>query len=472
MTRYAGPVRIQLSQPSDTALIDQGRKLVGALEVRGEPVGALRRQLADGSVIEATKVGTQHAIRIASPPPGGPPPDGPMEEIIHLYISSPGGLRIFDLGTKALVQTITGLHPYEVDGVSADGNVVWMGGNATAVRVDVPAMTAFGYVYNADAVDFEGNHTAGFADVGSGAVSPDGTLVLWRFGAVYEPGTGVILSGLGGYALADAETLVPVRPSIRMSFRPHAEAWAPDSQRFYLGTSLAADPGDYSDPAVATSTSDYIAVFTRDGVLRNSVLVASWSTAPDAGYQRRVRLLAASASHLYAVVTREGSASNWLDTYAIDGNALTLVDSQLLSGSFLEQTSLHVSRDQSKLVVTRQDPYTTGVFTLDEYDIRDGAPVLRYSVNGADFAGPARHTLYAGNAPNGIVQSGPRSRVGQPDDVRRFFYNFSSGEFSRVRGYRGFDKTPVYEIDLSAYALRSRYRLAAVGVRPATRTPA
>lgn len=461
MTRYAGPARISLSQPSDSALIDVGRKLAGELVARGEPVGVARHTLPDGGVVEASKVGGQHAIRIVTPPapPGGPP--RPMEEMIHLYFSSPGGLRIVDLGSKALVQTFATLNPYEVDDVSRDGGVVWMSGNGIGVRVDVRAPAAFGYNYPVDTLELDGDHAPGFAHVGAGVASPDGSRVLWAF-VLTRDGDGVSVDGLTGFVLADGETLAPVRPAIRMGFRPQAAAWSGDGQRFFIAASLPTDSGGVATLAVSTSTADYVAMFDRDGVLLDTLQLSTWSFTPDTAYGRLIRAITAWGDRVFVLAETGWNTDLRLFVLTVEAGALVVADSIPIPAPATADV-IHALRG-GRLALLRGDD------SMDLYNVAVSPPVLLGTVSGAEFSMVAATSPIAGTYwSNGVVRSGPDSRVGQPPDNRRFFFN---GTTDTLAAYRDFAATAVYTLDLSTYAPRNRYRLAAVGARPKPRTSA
>lgn len=460
MTRYAGPARISLSRPSDSALIDTGRKLAGGLVARGEPVGAARRQLADGSTVEAVKIGGQHAIRIESPPVDSGA-GVRMEEIIHLYISSPGGLRVVDLGTKKLVQTVTGLDPYEVDGVSLDGGVVWMSGEGIGVRADVRALSAFGYSYLVDAVTASNDHVSGYANVQAGLPSPDGSRVLWAFGLTRD-GSGSAIDGLTGFLLADGDTLEPVRPAIRMGFRVQSAAWSGDGQRFFLAASLAADSNGVATPTVATSMADYVAMFDRDGMLLSTLQLGTWGFAPSTGFARLVRSVSAWGDRVFALAETGWNSDLRLFAIAVDGTTMAVTGSTPVPDPGSARM-IHALRGNRVAVVRSNN-------SMDLYTVATDPPELLGTASGVAFdTSAATNPLGSSYWANGVVRSGPDSRVGQPPDRRRFFLNGASG---MVSGYRDFAKPPVYTLDLSAYAPRNRYRLAAVGARQVPRSPA
>lgn len=456
--RYAGWKRVWGGEghPEHVAV---GEKLLGHLveqrRLSGVKTLEISRQLPDGSTVRARWVGDQPSIEVQTPPEQG----GEVEEVIHLYISSPGGLRIYDLGTRKLVKTVTGLDAYEVDAVSTRGDIVHMSGSGLLVRVDVPALAALGNAYT---VDTTGSTPAtGRAAISGALASPDGTRLLVGFHATTEEPGGAVLDGLGGLLLVVADsTMAVVRPAIRMTFRPVAPAWEPGSQRFFLPVSRADDPGDTASGTVATSTYEGIATFDREGVLQGATSVYTWVVAPNSGFQRLLRSVAASSTRLYAIRVNEPvtePAGTKLLVFDIEGGGLpALLGSVDVAGL---GHSISLSHGGTKVAV--HFPATDEVA---EYDVSSDTPTLIHRTAG--FATDAYTNGGVNEWRARTIQNGPKSRVpGRPPDSRRFVHLRSGTTSSVVRGYRRFDQPRVYELVMTLQTPHKRYALAVVGSR-------
>lgn len=456
--RHAGWTRVRGGE-EHPELVTVGRQLLGQLveqrKLSGVKTQELTRRMPDGSVVRARWVGDQPTIEIQAVPEEG----GGVEEVIHLYISSPGGLRIYDLGTKKLAKTITGLDPYEVDAVSSRGTVVHMTGSGLLVRVDVPALVALGTAYTVDTT--VSSPATGRAIISGALASPDGTRLLVGFHGTTDTSSGTILDDLGGLLLTVTDsTMAVVRPAIRMTFRPVAPTWEPGSERFFLPVSRADDPGDTASGTVATSTYEGIAAFSREGVLQGTTHVYTWAVTPDSGFNRLLRSVAASNRRLYAIRVNEPitePAGTKLLVFGIENGALpTLLGSVDVAGL---GHSISLSHGGTRVAV--HFPATNEVA---EYDVSSDTPALLHRT--ASFATDAHFNGGVNEWRPRTLQNGPKSRVdGRPPDTRRFIHLRSGTTSSIVRGYRNFDKPPAYELDMTLQTPHKRYALAVVGSR-------
>lgn len=412
----------------------------------------------DGTRVEVMQRGNDVSAKITA---GG----RLIEEVISVYFSSADGLRVVDLGRKSETQHITGLEDYEVDGVSIDGRYVYMTGGGITVRVDRVDLSAFGHAYEVDTAS-GAPEPIGTAIVTNMDVSPDGTRAVARFDQTIASGGGV-LDGLGGLLVINAETLEPVRPAIRMSYyREAALAWDPNSERFFAGASLGTDPGDVASLTVTTVTTDFIAQYSREGVLINAKQVATWGFTPNAGFARSVTALAVNpaGTRLYA----------WIETTFLDpavpGGKLVAYD--ITDDAWPQVAELVFNSSPPALVAHPEllinyggtrcaiwfNGHTDGI-SVAEVDLTDDNLTLihrtydpRYTMGSpANLAEPAHN-----------LRVGPRSRLGQPPDNRRFFY---SKHANMLHGYRNFDVDPTYELDLTQYDPKTRYALAITAAR-------
>lgn len=418
------------------------------------------KQLPDGALVVAEIVGDIPRITI-TPPPGG----GFVEEVIYLYASSDGGLRIFDLGTRKLVKTITGLGDYDLQAVSESGLVAWMTYQPAAIsaaviaRVDIAATTAAGRTYpvQTPAEDPDDPPVAGTAlDSDAALLSPDGKRLLLRFSS--SGVASAIREGVGGVLLVDTETLEPLRAPIRMTYDPAPMAWAPDSSRFYLGCALPDDVGDLPDSAgrlaaLTTSSADYVAAFDADGVLLGAQQVSTWDEAPNSGFSRHVKGLAATADRVYASVDvpptlQALKAADLAPVATLDLSDLGAAAPPLLC----------LARDGTRLFLANGDAVGVAALANDELELEQVVTHAEYATDA-----PLREPAYP------VLQLGPRSRVGQPPDDRRFFLN-TDGDSRVLRAFRQFDlhegaPRDAYQFDLAEWAVDINYRLAAVGIR-------
>lgn len=419
-----------------------------SMRLGGVTTQVRRKTLPDGSTVEARLVAGVAQVTFGPPLVEG----GGLEEITYAYISSAGGLRIFDLGAKRLERTIVGLHPYEVNGVSRNGTFVYMSGNNVAVRVDAGAKTAFGYSYPMDALLLDNSVVPARASVSAGLLSPDDTLLLNVVDQIYDPVTAVVLEALGGFILATAKTLVPVRTPIRMSFRRQCAAWAADSKHFYIAAAVNTDSNGVPVLTVSTSTADYIACFDRAGVLQGTRQVSTWGFTPSAGFNRRVYALATNPQNtrLYAIVRLTD-----LDTYTLV--AINTVDPLLPIVASLPMTApgaapvMNVHPGGDKLTVLFSND------TIGEFDVANDVLVQKHRTGDAFFDVPL---------PTALNQFSPRAVQNTPKSPRRTQFLYNVGE-QAFRAYTAFDKSPVYTfVPSPALALKNRYALAAVGRRP------
>lgn len=456
--RYTGPHRKAGDADASPALRALGKQLLGKLQNQAELSGVKTQvttgKLPDGSSVTARLVNGQPQLHFTPPTKQN---EG-VEETILAYFSSTSGLRIFDLGTKKLVKTITGLHSFDVDNASDDGAIVHMTGGGLAVRVNLPELSAFSATYTVAAAPIDLPQYPGRAMVNGGLISPDQTLFLINFEVTANITTGVTVDGLGGHVLANATTLVAVRSAIRMTFRQvraETTVWAPDSERFFIATSLNTDPGDIPSEDVATSDKDYLSTFDRNGVLLNSLLIKTWNITPSTAFNRSIRAIAINpqGTRLYLSVRNvsgdPGSASDsFLKVLNIEDPVPVLMASIAVTGY---ATELRVNRAGTRLFSVM----STG--TVKEYDIENDANTLTYTATNNRFPS---NVVGGGNIKNGL-----QSKVGAPDDSRQFYLTKNVTYPATLFAWRGFDKPHRYDFDISSYTVRERYALVHGGIR-------
>lgn len=478
--RYTKDIKLILKGDPELAklFIGEGRKVLGGLVTDlsfGNKSGARKVTGPNGVKYTASKQMSAQPVVVVDVSESEA--KDLIEEIPYLYVSSTGtgaGLRIFDINAKTLVQTITGLTAYEVDSVSANGQIVHMTGNNIALRADLKALTAFGSplypsVGLEETVPVSGPSTyelvPGRALVEEGKVSPDGTRYLLSFKNTIElsPGSAII-DGLGGFVLANAETLASLRTAIRMSFRPHASAWALDSQKFFIGASTTVDNGNPPFPTtVAKSTSDYIARFSREGALENTQVVATWAVAPDAGLARKVFSMAATETRLYVGIASEVGVvgdTNKLVVLDITNPAMPIIGTLgYMVGLTHTPKAVSVNHNGTRVFIL------TGSNLMVEIDVTDDNLSMIGSTSHANFD-------------TAVVNDGlslryykphkqiPASKAPLPPDERWFFFTKSTATPATVFGYStDFTGGPVYDFDISAYAPKKRYVLRNAGLR-------
>jgi hypothetical protein len=430
----------------DTELIDLGKRLLGFLDeqrkISGVMTQSIQRTTPKG-IVRAAFYGTIPVVEISTVEPGEE-----TLELVYLFITSPDGLRIYDLGSKTLVTTVAGLAAYEVDAVDKIGKVVWMTGSNIIVRVDLSDTSAFGYNYPVNGITIDDEVTPGFAGVVAAYLSPDQTRLLVAFDTTYDMDGPI--DGLGGYVLADAETLAPVRAALRMTFRPQCACWGPDG-KFYLATTLNADPGDAPSVGVADSPLDYVSQFTADGVLLGSRSLYDFGFSPGTAFGRTIRALAASAERVY-VWHREGATAPYSLT-VLDATDPALPILSTMEAPAYDCRNLLLARDGVTLAALHDG-------RVSEFNVA-GAPFLLHTVvtsnaGGDPVAGPLNGSATA------LLQVGVESRLGAPADWRRYLLN-NAGSTGVVYAYGSFADDPIFEYDLDALDVGDRYRLANVG---------
>lgn len=457
MSRYAGPVRLRLNGPDARDHVDRGRKLLGELETRPE-VSSLTKRLADGTVLTAARQGGQRQIAINTPPKEGGGGEA-IEEIIYCYISSPDGLRIFDLGRKAHVRTLSGLDDYKVAEASRNGKVVYMTGGIS-VRVNLSDDTAFGYGYT---VDVAGSSPPdGLAYIDGLRLSPSGDRLLAQFALTTDP-EGLVLEGIPGVILIDEETLEPLRPAIRMSRRDTQAIWAPQGDRFCINVSIATDAGDVSNPGVYTSTADYLAVFDADGTLLGTRQLSTWSFTPDAGFSSLIKAVGLSGTHAFVAYEEDFIAGYKLSMIDYRDAALPIVATVTLPVHPSQRPRcICVSYGGAKIAVWYAEGGGNDARVL-EYAISESSMALIHDTGDPSFTtgawsgGATEHSL------DYIIRRGPRSQFSQPPDPRRWFLLEQAAV--SLHAYRAFDQEPVYDFDFLEMSVGDRYALASAGSR-------
>lgn len=422
---------------------------LGRAKASGLGVMTVKKTLPDGTQITATKRGEITGVSIQT----GRGKEGAQQGIIEsvkAYISSTGGLRIFDLIQKKLVKTLTGLEDYEVNDVSINGRIVHMSGDGIAVRVDLANDSAFGYNYPADGIELDNDIVPAFAEIHGSRLSPDDTRLVHAFDRTYTP---IVIDGLGGFIVADAETLAPLRNPIRMSFRPQCALWAPDSQRFYLSTSLDTDSDGVPLVEVSESMSDYVSSFTRDGVLIASREVATHPFPPNTGIARRIRSMAIhpNGTRLYVHVRKVDN------TYAV--HALDLTDDAMPIVATHDFTSAGTD-DCREMIVnpggSRLVMLMSGVTDIVQLSLEDDDLTQIDRTTSVDFVGGDTSGTNQFRAP--AIREAPHAKTGA-----MIFYNDS--DFT-LRGYRKFDQPETYTYELGVTGLSDRYAMAYTGSRP------
>lgn len=450
---------------------DLAKKLLGYMEgqhrMGGPSTFAMMRALPDGSRVVAKLVNGQPRAEFYPPGEGDDVPG----DTIYCYVSSPGGLRIFDLKRKKLAKTLTGLQEFSVDAVSRDGRIVYMtqAGGYQAARVDTKAITAFGANFRVDVyatgILTETNVELGYANGLGLQASPDGERLLVHF----ERGTkgdGTVTDGVGGYVLARTDTLAPLRGAIRMTHEQAPCAWRGDSERFYLGTTVADDGALTTGRlmAVTESTADYVAVFDHEGVLLGSRQLAAWDFTPDSGWRRRVIALAARGNKWLAALVDTGTQLTPVYTlHLLDAqdDALPTVSTLVIPGA--PALSMVFSRSGARISLVNSGRVVE--VAIDG----DGAMELVHDLTQPTFAAVLQSRAW--------IAPPIENRPGDGDLPPRswqFFLTSAPGGIKVLRAYNGgFDNLPAYQYDLGGLGglpMDHRYRLASIAARPTRKT--
>ncbi|HEY9471102.1 MAG TPA: hypothetical protein VIQ76_15965 [Propionibacteriaceae bacterium] len=464
-------------------LVKEGEKMLGYLaeqrRISGVKSQVIHRRMPDGSVVRAQFVGDQPMIEITTAQAGGQ-----LEEVIHLFVSSSDGLHIFDLGSKKEVQLITGLGDYNVHAVTGTGKIAYLSndnstGQLIVVRADISALDAFGFIYTVKTPDspssnppIDGYATA--ADAGLISVSPDGKLALVHFGGSMTT-TGIIREGVGGILLIDTETLEPVRPPIRMTFKPAPVAWAPDSSKFYIACSQPDDVGDSPTnsrlQALTESEQDYVAAFSSDGDLISSTPVAAWTVPPDSGFSRLTRAMAADAERVFLSIIPDPADPQPPRLVVLDADSLAVKSSLALDTIDPDDAPTVICLSRSGSTITLSYADRVAEVSIDSGDSME-----------VEFF--STHEFFITYAPTRadaveVLQLGPESSIGAKPDNRRFHYAQDTG-VRIVRGYNdmeldsGGSPKPSYTLDLDeaapGHSFKTDFCLAVVGTRPLSKS--
>lgn len=471
--RYAGWRRLTGNTAERPDLLDYGKKLLGYLQnqqrLSGVQTLEMTRELPDGSSVRARIVGGLPQVDVRAGAGGG------FEDVLHLYVSSPGGLRVFDVGAKRLLGTVTGLDGYEVDGVTPSGNLVFLSGRDTShdhiVRVDMAAQTAIGNgTFMVDAVQAGGSHVQGYARHVMGFPSPDGSRIAVVWGLTTDD-EGATIDAIGGVLLLDGDTLTPVRPAIRMSKpRSHLVAWAPDGEHFYIGASKAADPGDWADPNLPSAQQDGIAKFTREGVLVGTVNVGSWGFTPDAGFRSLVTAVGVGADGTVFVAAPPGFAqdsrlvaiSDALEIrysaapFPYNGSGQRFDPMQVLAGPRIVVGSDRAAAQGNPL-------YAYGYADSTGFDGPVVSADAALDLNAADA-----RSSYLTPVTTRPLQWFPPGDGRQPAP-EMLFYMAQGGATKKLVGFGSIESAPSFEFDLAEWDVHRAYRLRHAGYRPTSR---
>lgn len=460
---YLDPMRIVLSGDKARAQkhVRAARVLAYALTrangASGATAGKKQLRMGDGTVIEVEQAGLEMHAKIHAPPPGG------VVEVVGCFIRSAEGLRLLNFETKDTLKVFGGLEAFEADDADSTARYVYLTGGALAVRADTKEVTAFGTAYTVAVV---GGGT-GRAWPRRARLSPDQDYLAIAFDQTTDPDTSAVLDAIGGMLIVDAETLTPVRPAIRMGFRPFAFAWAKgeddDPDRLFLGTSLNVDAGDSPSGSVATSIHDYVSEFDADGNLIGSLLIHTWALTPNAGFFRTIDYLLANktGTRLYALVADEVLTGNASRVFVID-----IEDGGMATETIIDLDirgfSLELSHDGSKLFI-HGETVPGGDPVIQEYDLSEPTPELAYSAENAEFAANTQ-TPSLGGIRLRPLQRGVESRVGAAPDPNKFL--FSTNPQDTIRAYSKFDDDePRFEYDISDLDVGDRYVLVNIGTR-------
>lgn len=507
--RYDRELRIRFKGDPSLAreYIGEARKYVGLLKeqmaFQDLPTGVQQRTNADNVVFRSLVVGNEHIVEIDVTRATG------WVEVddVWVYVSSEDGLRVFDMAVGTQILHFTGLGDYEVDGVTPNGAFVFMS-NSQAVRVDVDAVSAYGRTYPITELVQDGYsdpdpqtkcavwvYVDGRAMPNEGKLSPDGTRVLWSFSTTKEPSPSTTtISGIGGFILADAEsdTIEPLRDPIRMYHRPYGvSVWAPDSQRFYIASSLANDASlvemveeslCYTAPegeepqiiniaeynTITASPNAYVAAFDRDGTLVGATDVYTYvdtaeTGADGAGFRRQVQALAVSpdGAYVFAVVGRENAhpSGTGIDLRVVDTSSMSVLHEVQITeyngfahSAVADSSHVYVYLGDSSVVRVNWNP-DFGFGEVDAYEVDN-------FVTSTDTIGASGE----GYAYTNFLRLGPRGarnkmlRMTSPAETL-FFYAKNSDTDGTLFGYGNLSNADKYRFDISSYIPNDRYAL-------------
>jgi hypothetical protein len=451
----------------------EGEKLLGEVVDRCMRYGldqyAREKVLSDGSVARAMFVAGQPILTITPPPP--PVDDAPepktrefeTEMEVKVYIMSAGGLRIFDYTTGDM-RTLTGIHSsYEVDAVSEDGKYVFLVSPGVVLRINTEDLTfIFHTAYHATALTDE----AGIARPEILRMSPDEKRLLVSFSVVYRASDGIALDGLGGFLVVDPETLLPIRPPIRTSYRTHAHCWAHDSKRFYVATSFpSGESVPPTNPRAATATTDYISAFDADGNFLDARLLRTWPVAPNEGWARTITGMAATAKRVYVVSFEPyiaGGVAPGFTLHALNAEASGMPEVASLyfpTSSLLDAPSVvQVSRDGKHVQIHMLPNRFIRVSTRNSSGGDALSVVEDVTLPGVDTSG-AYPVVAANIFYSTMLRQGPEDA-----EMDSWYFISKDGTSSVIHGYESFADAPegkVYEVDLTALNVNRRFVIAA-----------
>ena len=491
--RYSGWRKLKGDTADRPDLLDLGKKLLGYLDnqrtLSGVPTMGVQTTLPDGSVVWARWLGNLPEIMVKEG-------SGGAEDVLYLFITSDAGLLIYDMAKQVKIATITGLNHYEVDAVASDGKTVFLTGGlydksghaayrGFGVRADLTAMEAVttSGLYVMDSARrgaylpfslswYEYELVDGYPMITGAQLSPDNQTLLWHFGAERDA-DGLILNGIGGYVVADAETLAQKRTGIRTHGQPSAAAWAPDSEHFFITSCFNTEhpPGVWwieeavapwwKPSAAANPDAMYLMKYTAAGEIAASVLVVEW--VPAAG-QPSPTGMTASDEYVFLLYYSDPFATLTLAAYAMAD--LSLAGSIDLTGNFGDVCVM--GNGNIALVYApggaRVFRFTDGAFSLVE---DTGNTVL--GTNAVQTTNSAVQEYR-----NGVIQRQPNN-ARFPTPTASFYYVRDGSQY-KVRCLGSFldgngdAREGGYVLDMTADAPNERYRIAHVGTRQ-TRKP-
>lgn len=461
---YNRALRTRLVGDKDlaTTYLREGRVFVGQVldqaQRGGRTFAAATRTNAAGVTFHVTWGGGLPNLTITTPKAAAVK----ATSTVWLYITTAGGLRIFDLGTKSLLRTLTGLHDYEVDGVTSQGRYVYLTHVAGVVlRLDTSDLSFIFKTqsdYSTIGIETDGTLVPDcLAQPVRSDPSPDGSRLLVTYIRTLDSGLSII-DGLGGIILANGETLVQIR-DIRMGYRPHATAWAPDGEHFFLGTAVGVDGGGTPPfPITADSGADFVSMFTRDGTFVASRQVGTWPGSVGTGFTRSVRSVAVSQDGtrvFAAVAATSGGGDHSVVCLDASDPALPILDMYILPTVFADPpTQVAVRHDGGRVVVRLDDAQ------IIQLDVSAGGSLSLFSdTTDSNFETTAASELLVGNVSNYRVMQqaapSPNDTFGGP----WFFLTKNGSVTGTVFAYSSFDSTNSYEYDISSYTIRERYAL-------------
>jgi hypothetical protein len=422
VTRYSGPTRVRLSDPGSRDLENEGRKLLGELEVRardGARVQSAQRVLPSGDVVRAEIRGALHSITLERA--GEREKErGAEEDVTYAYVGGYTGLGtgwidVYNVETQTKVQRITGVGDIRSLAMHPNGRHLFACNNsAQYLKIDVRALTA-SYI----------------APGGQGVVtlSPDGSTLY----AVHDP---IPFGPQGGiYTIdTDAFSVTYSMPNNLTGYNifplghPSGDLYVltygdgdGDYDTNYADSNIVSEAIEVHNPAIPYGGAGVAASFIRGEAILEYYLSSVNGFREIAISPNGERLYAVSSRSPTRVAADTGATVDERMTFVSwdIGTGLSRIHERLFGAT---NGCIALSRNGRRAyTVRRSDAHALVIDLVDDNDaVIDDFPTREETVVGTEIAANPEQNQY-----RRLVQIGPKAGR-QPDD-RVYYFSPTGG---------------------------------------------